>query len=68
MRLQAQLRKAAEEDKAAEVGALLGREDKAQLIDAADEVRCRCRHSMRIMPTPPDTHHRIQYYVGAPLL
>ena len=62
------MRGAAISNKAAEVGALLGRPDKAQFIDAKDAVRCRCRQSMRIMPTPPDTHHRIRYYVGAPLL
>ena len=47
--LPAQLRKAAAEDTAVVVGALLGREDKAQFINAKDEVRCRCcQHSMRM--------------------
>ena len=38
--LQGQLRKAADEDKAAEVGVLLERPDKAVFINAGDEVRC----------------------------
>ena len=41
--MQAQLRGAAEKGKAAEVGALLGRPDTAQFIDAKDAMVCCCR-------------------------
>ena len=40
---QGELREAAKEGAAAEVGALLGRPDKAQFIDAGDPVRYHCR-------------------------
>ena len=44
------LLQAAEEDNAAEVGALLGRPDKAQFVNAGGEVRCSRQHIITNTP------------------